>query len=67
MSQIPVPTELAEYHRYTILYYQTLAAIDNTFVNQEGDLASYTKTLFSLTNKIESIKGWVNKTYNVAL
>lgn len=67
MAKIPVPTDLVEYHRYKVMYYRALAAIGNTFTTQEGDLNNQTKVLFSLTNKITGIEGWVKNEYQIEL
>lgn len=65
MEQIPVPSELVEYHKYNVFYYQTLAAIAEPLSGGEGDLSSYSKTLFSLMNKIGNIESGINSKYNI--
>lgn len=67
MKEIPVPSELVDYHRYNVIYYQTLYAIGNSFITGEGDLGSYTKTLFSLMNKINAVKSEINNKYQIEL
>jgi hypothetical protein len=67
MEKIPVPQELVEYHKYNVFYYQTLAAIGTSLATGDGDLSTYTKTLFSLTNKITEIENWISQNYGVGL
>ena len=67
MKQLAVPSELVEYHRYSVIYYQTLYSIGNAFTTGEGDLASYTKTLFSLMNKLNTTKSNIDAKYKIAL
>ncbi len=67
MTKISVPDGLLDFHRYNVLYYQSLGAIGNSFVTGEGDLANYSKTFFSLSNKISSIKADIKQKYGAEL
>lgn len=65
--QLPVPSELVDYHRFSILYYQTLSKLGQTFINDDGNMSQYSSAMFSLTDRLSSIKIQVQEKYKVAL
>lgn len=69
LSALTVPSELADYHRYKMIYYQTLASMADSFAqnNLNTNFENTSKIFFSVTNKIEQTKAWVQDKYNVAL
>ncbi len=67
MNQIPVPSELVNYHRYNVLYYQTLGKLGQSFSSDEGDLSQYSSALFSLMDRIASFKNEIKTKYNIEI
>ncbi|MDQ3018469.1 MAG: hypothetical protein M3Q64_01205 [bacterium] len=68
-KSLSVPSELADYHRYKMIYYQSLARIAQAFEKNElnDDFANTSKILFSIMDKIEQTKRLVSEKYQVAL
>ncbi|HMR54983.1 MAG TPA: hypothetical protein PKD34_00105 [Candidatus Doudnabacteria bacterium] len=69
LKAIEVPSELADLHKYKLIYYQTLSVIANGFVgnSNEVDFANHSKILFSVMDKIEKTKNEISSKYRVSL
>jgi hypothetical protein len=69
LSTLIVPSELADYHRYKMLYYKSLATMADYFAKNDlnTDFQNNSKVLFSLTEKIEQIKTDIYNKYQVTL
>ncbi len=67
MNQLDVPKELVDYHRYNILYYQTLGKLSTAFTTDDPNLGQYSQAMFSLLDKIGAIKSEINSAYGVSL
>ncbi len=67
MSEIAVPTELVNYHKYNIFYYQTISKLAESFSGDDSGLAQYSSALFSLMDKISSIKIEIESKYQISL
>lgn len=69
LGQVVVPSELADFHRYKIIYYQTLSEMADGFISNSYDVnfQNTAKVFFSITDKIERTKSEVQSKYNVAL
>ncbi len=69
LAQVPVPTGLEDFHRYKMMYYTTLRNIGDIWLGKlaETELQTQSTILFSLTEKIESIKATVQKNNSISL
>lgn len=67
MSQIPVPSELVAYHKYNVMYYQTISKLGQSFSSDDGNLAKYSKDMFSLMDKLASLKTEIESKYQISL
>lgn len=69
LAMVPVPKGLEDYHRYKMMYYTTLINIGDVWIGKlpESDLGDQSKILFSLTEKIESIKSSMFEKYKIVL
>lgn len=67
MNQLDVPKELVDYHRYNIMYYQTLGKLGTALIANDPKLGQYSQAMFSLLDKIGEIKSEIKSTYGVSL
>ncbi len=69
MAAVPVPSGLEDYHRYKMMYYTTLINIGDIWLGKrdQSELQDQSKILFSLTEKIESIKASVLTKSSISL
>jgi hypothetical protein len=69
LGQATVPAELADFHRYKIIYYQTLSEIAEGFLTNTLDVnfQNASKLFLSITDKIEQTKAELQKKYSVTL
>lgn len=69
MVQISIPSNLVEFHRYKILYLSTLTNLAEIWLGDraESDLKVQTSILFSVLNKIESLRSEINIKYQMTL
>lgn len=58
LKSLSVPSELADFHRYKMIYYQNLAAIADSLINPDAtqDLQNQTSIFLSITERINQIK-----------
>lgn len=66
---VTVPSELLDYHRYKLIYYQNLKAIADSFSgdNANSDLQNQTSILLSVMERIEQTKSEIWAKYQVQL
>ena len=69
LKGLSVPAELADFHRYKMIYYQTLASMADAFANNtlDANFQNTSKILFSVMEKIESTKTEMQTKYQVSL
>ncbi len=58
LKSLSVPSELADFHRYKMIYYQNLVAIADSLINSDEnqDLQNQTSIFLSITERINQIK-----------
>lgn len=69
LKGLAVPEELADYHRYKMIYYQTLASMADSFAsnNLNTDFQNTSKILFSIMEKIEQTKNVIQTQYSISI
>ena len=69
LKGLTVPDELADFHRYKMMYYQTLLSMADAFATNTLDtnFQNTSKILFSIMEKMEQVKSAIASKYNVAL
>lgn len=69
LSALIVPTELADYNRYQMIYYEALSNMAQGFATNtlDTDFQNTSKIFFSVTNKIEQTKSDIQQKYQVSL
>lgn len=69
LFNVVVPDELADFHRYKLIYYQTLSGMVDGFASNSKDsnFENSSKIFFSVTNKIEQTKAEIQTKYNIEL
>ena len=61
-----VPTNVLEYHKYKILYYTTFSQLAETLAgNKNYDLEIITNEIFSITDKLSSLRKQILNSYNI--
>lgn len=69
LASLTVPSELADFHRYKMIYYKALSSMAVSFAenNLNTDFQNTSKILFSIINKIEQSKSVIQEKYQIAL
>ena len=69
LKGLTVPDELADFHRYKMMYYQTLSNMADAFATNtlDANFQNTSKILFSIMEKMEQVKSSIANKYNVSL
>lgn len=69
LKGLTVPDELADYHRYKMIYYQSLASMADSFAQNTLDtnFQNTSKIFFSVVSKLEDTKNKMQDKYQVGL
>lgn len=69
MQKVPVPKDLEEYHKYQMFFYQSLGDMADIFSGKrpDTDMQAISEQLFSLIQKIDSMKQDIAGKYGVQL
>ncbi|QQS22679.1 hypothetical protein IPM19_03545 [bacterium] len=65
LNGIPVPTELVDYHRYNTLYYQTIGKLGLAFMTGDENIAQYSSAMFSLTDRLASLRTQIENKHKI--
>ncbi len=69
LKGLTAPSELADFHRYKMIYYQSLASMANAFATNTLDtnFQNTSKIMFSVIERIEQGKNEIQNKYQVSL
>jgi hypothetical protein len=69
MQQVPVPQGMEDYHKYQMFFYETLGNMADIYsgTRPESDMQQLTEQLFSLIQKLDSMKADIASRYGVQL
>ncbi len=69
MGMISVPEQFVEYHRYKTIYYTSLTNMADIWMKKrpESDLQIQSSLLFSVMNKVETLKSQLESKYQIKL
>lgn len=69
LKGLTVPSELADYHRYKMIYYQTLSNMADAFATNDlnSDFQNTSKIMFGIMEKIEQTNSQIQTKYQVNL
>lgn len=69
LKSLTVPSELVDFHRYKMIYYQSLSSMASSFAQNTLDtnFENTSKIFFSITSKLEESKSKIQDQYQVVL
>lgn len=69
LRSVPVPNEFTTFHRYQMLYYTSLSQLAENFTSNDYGVSfqETSKAMFSLTDRIVSLKSEFANKYNLSL
>ncbi len=69
LLSITVPSSLADYHRYKLIYYQNLITLADSFIsgNQDTDFQNLAAILLSVMERLDQIRAETSTKYQVQL
>lgn len=67
LKGVTVPSELVKYHRYKLIYYQTLSAVADAFAtnNFDNNFQNVSKILFSVMEKVEQERVNISNQFHI--